>query len=458
MNGVPPLFEEGGNYKKQSFDQKGPFVKKCKNRLSSEQVETINAEEIFREFMQQETRRALMSLMACEVNSLCGEAYAPKAGSKYRRAGSGAGRAYFEGQAESVKRPRVRERDQEGRERESELISYQLGRSRQHLSPQIMQMMEGGMSLRGVDRMGKKGFSASTAQKILVEESAKNVQRLRERDLSQEDFLGLMIDGVFLTKEVVVLVAIGFCTDGRKVVLDFVWGSTESYELSRQLMSRLLKRGFRSATERLLAVVDGADGIIKAIREFFPTVELQRCWVHKERNLHTYLSKKHHAECSRLMDRVRKAQGAEDGEAAYAELKVFLEKRNQGAVLSLEEGREELLTFHRLNVPSTLNISFLSTNLIENVMLNYRRTTKRVTKWSGKEDQVDRWSAMALLQAEEGFRKIRHHRDLPKLIAALGGLRAPLTPDSVPASALRAADPTDQTASTPSGVRRRRSL
>ena len=38
MNGVPPLFEEGGNYKKQSFDQKGPFVKKCKNRTDSEQV------------------------------------------------------------------------------------------------------------------------------------------------------------------------------------------------------------------------------------------------------------------------------------------------------------------------------------------------------------------------------------------------------------------------------------
>ena len=457
MNGVPPLCVEGENFSK-SFDQKGPFVRKSKNRKENEQGETINAADLFQNYMRQETRRALLTLMSQEVDILCGEAYAPQAGNKYRRAGSGSGRAYFEGQAESVKRPRVRERDDQGQERESELISYQLGRSREHLSPQIMAMMEGGMSLRGIDRMDKKGFSASTAQKILVEESAKNVQRLRDRDLSQEDFLGLMIDGVFLTKEVVVLVAIGFCTDGRKVVLDFVWGSTESYELSRQLLGRLGKRGFRSATERLLAVVDGGDGIIKAIREFFPTVELQRCWVHKERNLHTYLSKKHHTECSQLMDRVRKAQGAEDGEAAYGELKDFLQKRNQGAVLSLEEGGADLLTFHRLNVPSSLNISFLSTNLIENVMRNYRRTTDRVTKWSGKEDQVDRWSAMALLQAEEGFNKIRHHRELPKLIKALGGLRPPVAPDCAPASALRAADPSDQTASTPSGARGRRSL
>ena len=431
-------------------------MRKSKNRRDNEQVETINTAELFRSYMQQETRRALLGLMAREVDYLCGESHCPIPGNKYRRAGSGAGRAYFEGQAESVKRPRVRERTEAGVEQESQLISYQLGRSREHLSAQIMQMMEGGMSLRGIDRLGKNGFSASTAQKILVEESAKNVQRLRERDLSQEDFLGLMIDGVFLAKEVVVLVAIGFCTDGRKVVLDFVWGSTENYELSRQLLGRLVKRGFRSATERLLAVVDGADGIIKAIREFFPTVELQRCWVHKERNLHTYLSKKRHAECSQLMDRVRKAEGAEDGEAAYGELEEFLTKHNQGAVLSLQEAGKDLLTFHRLNVPSTLNISFLSTNLIENVMLNYRRTTNRVTKWSGKEDQVDRWSAMALLQAEEGFNKIRHYRDLPKLINALGGLRPPVAPDCVSATALRAADPSDQTAFTPSGARKKR--
>lgn len=434
-------------------------MNKSKIGRGIQQEEMIDAGEIFRNFMQQETRRALMTLMAAEVDLLCGEAYAPQEpGKKYRRAGSGMGRAYFDGQAESVKRPRVREIDQRGVERETRLMSYEAGRSREHLSPQIMAMMEGGMSLRGIERMRRKGFSASTAQKILVEESAKNVECLRARDLSQEAFLGLMVDGVFLAKEVVVLVAIGFCTDGRKVVLDFVWGSTENYELSRQLLSQLVKRGFRSATQRLLAVVDGAEGIIKAIREFFPTVAMQRCWVHKERNLHAYLNKKDHPECSQLMERVRKAQGAQDGAVAYGELEDFLEKRNQGALASLREAGEDLLTFHRLNVPSTLNVSFLSTNLIENVMLNYRRTINRVTKWSGKEDQVDRWSAMALLQAEEGFRKIRHHRDLPKLISALGGLRPALAPDCVADSALRAADPTDQTSSTPSGARGRRGL
>ncbi len=433
-------------------------MRKSKNKRVNEQVETIETETIFREFLREQGIRALMGVISREVDLYCGPSYERNPERVYRRGGSGKGRVYLEGQSVSVVRPRVRRQQQDGSEVEQELMSYQLGRNRKHLGPQIMQMIEGGMSLRGVDRMKKKGFSASTIQKIWVEESAKSVTMLRERDLSQQSFFGLMIDGVFLHKELVVLVAVGFDTEGNKTVLDFVWGSSENYELCRDLLRRIIQRGFRSATARLLAVLDGADALNKAVREAFPKVEVQRCWVHKERNLHTYLNKKDHGECSSLMDRVRKAEGAKDGEVAYLDLKRFLVKKNQGAVLSLEEGGDDLLTFHRLNVPATLNVAFLSTNLIENVMRNYRRHTDRVTKWNGKADQVDRWSATALLQAEEGFRKIRHHRNLPKLIAALGGLRPPLAPDYVAASALRAADPTDQTASTPSDARERRSL
>jgi len=457
MNGVLPLRVEGENFSK-SFDQKGPFMRKSKNKNVEGQVETIQTRELFRDFMRQETMRAMMAMMRQEVDLLCGEPYERESAGDCRRAGSEQGRVYFEGESHAMVRPRVRSKGKDGVEKERKLVSYQFGRSRTHLNLPIMKMMEGGMSLRGVERMGKKGFSASTAQKILVEESAKNVLVLRDRDLSQEKFLGLMIDGVFLTKDMVVLVAVGFCTDGRKMVLDFVWGSSENYELCRDLLRRLKKRGFRSETKRLLAVIDGADALSKAIREAFPKVEIQRCWVHKERNIHVHLNRKDHGECSLLMDRVRKAQGKIDGEAAYQELEVFLGKRSQGALASLHAGGEELLTFHRLNVPSTLNMPFLSTNLIENVMRNYRRHTDRVTKWSGKEDQVDRWSATALLQAEEGFRRVRNYEEYPKLIAALGGLRPAVAPDCVPASALRAADPTDQTASTPSGARGRRSL
>ena len=412
---------------------------------------------MFNRFIEDAGKLALMAAMEREVDLLCGKSYAPK-GEEYRRAGSEKGRVYFNGQAHGLTRPRVRERGDDGSERETELTTYGIGRSRRHLSAEIMQMSEGGMSLRGIQRLKRKGFSAATAQKVLVEESAKAVLALRGRDLSEEEFFCLMIDGVVLSRDVVVIVAIGFCTDGRKIVLDFVRGHTENYELCRELLGRLVKRGFAPVTERLLAVLDGGNALSKTVLEFFPTAKVQRCWVHKERNLHAYLNKKDHGECSGLIDRIRKAQGAEDGRVCYEELEKFLVVRNQAAVQSLHEGGAELLTFHGLDVPATLNRTFLSTNMIENVMLNFRRHTGRVTKWDPKSDQVERWTSSALLLAEEGFNKICNHRDLPGLVAALGGTRRPLAPGSVPASPLRGAPAAQETASTTPGAKPKRGL
>ena len=237
----------------------------------------------------------------------------------------------------------MRESKADGTEQEADLQMYKAARSRVELNAEIMKMAEGGMSLRGIGRLKRKGFSASTARKVWVEESAKGIRALRDRDLGQEEFYAMMIDGVVLSREVVVVVALGFCTDGRKIVLDFVTGRTENYEVCHDLVDRVVKRGFKCVTENLLAVLDGADALSKAIRAYFPTAKIQRCWVHKERNLHSYLSLKHHGECSGLINRIRKAEGEEDGKAGYAALEEFLSKRNQAALQSLREGGDELL-------------------------------------------------------------------------------------------------------------------
>jgi hypothetical protein len=83
------------------------------------------------------------------------------------------------------------------------------------------------------------------------------------------------------------------------------------------------------------------------------------------------------------------------------------------------ERREGLLAFQRLNVPATLNTTFVSTNLIENVIRNWRAQSGNVKRWNEKEDMVSRWMASGLLWAEAGFRKVRHAGDLPQLAAAL---------------------------------------
>lgn len=102
--------------------------------------------------------------------------------------------------------------------------------------------------------------------------------------------------------------------------------------------------------------------------------------IHKERNLYGYLRKSDHEECARLMKRLRLAEGSEAAMEALAELRKFLKARNAQALASLEESGERLIALQKLNVPATLNVSLLSTNLIENAIHNYRRQTSRVTR------------------------------------------------------------------------------
>jgi hypothetical protein len=58
---------------------------------------------------------------------------------------------------------------------------------------------------------------------------------------------------------------------------------------------------------------------------------------------------------------------------------------------SLENRKDGILSFHRLNVPATLNVTFLSANHIENVMRNSRGMIGKVCRWNAKTDQLARW-------------------------------------------------------------------
>jgi len=121
----------------------------------------------------------------------------------------------------------------------------------------------------------------------------------------------------------------------------------------------------------------------------------------------------------RRLNRLRGVQGAAAGEEAFDELVESVRKKNLAAAESLENRRDGILAFHRLNVPATLNVTFLSTNHIENVMRNARGVVGKVCRWNDETDQVARWMGVALLRAQEGFRRVRGHKELGDLAAAL---------------------------------------
>jgi len=422
-------------------------MREYKNRTEQEQGNNLHAAaELFRDYLRRSVRAALMELMQEEVEQLCGPRHQRGQEREYRRAGSEAGVFYTEGGKEAIGRPRVRRKSSNGGQEEVRLHSYSQARSTRNIEREIFGRMSEGVSTRGCGRLSGQSISASTASRLWVEGSLRQLDELRGRDLSRETFVGLMVDGVYLGRELVVVVALGITRAGEKRILDFAVGGTESYEVVKGLLARLQARGF-TTEGKLLAVLDGAQALRKAVKELWPDALIQSCVIHKERNLHRYLRKSDHDECSRLMRRLREAQGAQAGREALQDLRQFLGSRNATALASLEEAGEDLIALHLLDVPATLHPSLLSTNVIENAILNYRRQTGRVTRWQPKTDQVERWSATALLWVEKGFRKIRGYADLPKLRAALA--RPAPAAGCVAGLPLRGTDPTDQTPSTP---------
>jgi transposase-like protein len=298
--------------------------------------------------------------------------------------------------------------------------------------------MQNGVSTRGLDRLEKAGTSAHYGKSVWAAGTAQALEEFRGRDLGSYRFFAMMVDGVVLAEGMVMVVALGITTGGEKVLLDFEQGNSESLETCDLLMARLTRRGFSPGTQVLLAILDGAEALSSAVKKAFGVdqVMIQRCLVHKERNLHSYLSYRDRGECSGLMNLIRKAQGIVAGEKAYKKLEVFLKGKNDGALKSLHEGREDLLTVHRLECSQLLHPSLLSTNLIENAFRNYRRHTDRVTCWNKKSDQASRWTASALLGVEKGFRRIKGREKIRQLVQALGGLRPRAARDCVSGEAI----------------------
>jgi putative transposase len=130
-----------------------------------------------------------------------------------------------------------------------------------------------------------RGTSKSAASRHLM------TDQLREqltRRLDALDLLVLLLDGVEVARRTVGA-ALGILADGRKVVLGLWRGSTENAALATALLQNLLERGLK-VEGRTLCVIDGGRGLRKALTEVFgDLVVVQRCQVHKKRNVLDHL-------------------------------------------------------------------------------------------------------------------------------------------------------------------------
>jgi putative transposase len=87
-----------------------------------------------------------------------------------------------------------------------------------------------------------------------------------------------------------------------------------------------------------------------------------------------------------------------------------------------------MFTVRRLGIDSTLARTLVCTNMIESMISICRTTSGNVKRWRDDGDMRRRWCAAGLLEAERKFRRLRGHRQMPALVAALRRHAAAVTP------------------------------
>jgi putative transposase len=200
----------------------------------------------------------------------------------------------------------------------------------------------------------------------------------QKRDLAGDDIVRLILDGTVVrvrldrkATSLSVLVALGVRRDGQKVLLALRNMGGESEAAWRALLDDLAARGL---TTPELVIVDGAAGLEKAIAALWNDVPVQRCTVHKHRNLLAHAPKKLYDEVSADYTDMIYAETAKEVDAKR---KAFLRKwrlRCPPVATSLEEAGEKLFTF--LRFPDDQWKSIRTTNAIERLHEEFKRRIK----------------------------------------------------------------------------------
>jgi putative transposase len=252
--------------------------------------------------------------------------------------------------------------------------------------------------------LGSEHLSKSAVSRVAARLKAEFAQ-WRERDLAGERYAILFLDGMHLkvrmarrVVSVPVLAVLGVAEDGTKRLLGLELAVSEAGEHWSRLVTDFARRGLPSP---VLVVTDGHRGLAKAV-EVWPEAQVQRCTLHKWRNLEKCCPAHARREIKRDYDAIVYAK---DGLAAREAYAAFVKKWTTlcpQAVKSLKEAGEKLLTFRAF--PKAMWKSLRTTNSIENLNREFRRRTKTQASFSTEE------AAVTLLYGLVAFGQIQMRR------------------------------------------------
>jgi len=372
------------------------------------------------ELMVRSGLRVLDAMLEDDRTALCGPRYAHQAERTASRAGTVPSEVVLGGRKVAIQRPRVRA---EGRE--VPLPTFQALTAADPLNRRVVEQMLVGVATRQYARslepvpagVASRGTSKSSVSRRFVAKTSAQLQTWQSAPLDGLDLLALILDGVHIGEHCLV-VALGIAADGQKHALGLWEGATENATVCQGLLANLQSRGLR--TDRsLLVILDGAKALHKAVRAVFGAAALiQRCQVHKLRNILEYLPERQRAWVQAI---VRRAYHHTDVKAAtrlLTDLARRLDAEYPSAAESVREGLEETLTVLTLQLSPRLQRSLATTNPVESLLSRTRHVKRNVKRWRGGSMMV-RWVAAGVLEAVKGFRRLKGHGDMPRLVAAL---------------------------------------
>jgi transposase-like protein len=403
------------------------IVEKLKSRQGAQQL-VLNIPEVVKDELHELVVGAgmtvLMRMLEADRDGLCGPHYRHSATRTATRGGSTRGELSLGGRRVQVRRPRVRGVDG----KEMRLATWDAFANNDPLNERAVEQMVVGVSTRKYRRsleavdVPTRGVSKSAVSRRFVALTKARLDAAMKASIAALDIVVLMLDGITLGDHVV-LVALGVDADGKKHVLGFHEGATENTTACTALLAGLRERGLR--TDRsILVVIDGAKALRKAIGDVFGRRALvQRCQVHKQRNVVEHLPEHMHASTRKAL---REAYGSKDAKRAQKLLENLARALDDGhpsAAASIREGLAETLTIKGFKLPDALARTLSSTNAIENIQSGIRRVCGRVTTWrSGS--MVLRWVGAAVVEHARGFRRVRGHSGMTTLVSALRAIDA----------------------------------
>jgi putative transposase len=376
-------------------------------------------------FVQQMGMVVLSELLELEAAQIAGPKGKHIEGRTHHHWGTATTPICFGGRNVSVAHPRVRVRGR-GKGGEVTLPSVEALRESDPLSSRVAEQIVLGVSTRGYERslepidmsLEARGASKSNASRALIDATTEKLAAFVSRKLDDLDLVAMFIDGIEFAGHAV-LIALGVTIDGTKVPLGIWAGSTENSTVVTALLQNLVDRSLR-VEQSMLFVIDGGKAIRKALRDVFgDRAIVQRCQVHKARNVRDHLPESRRAYVARQMRDAYQSTTAATAKKKLMQLASWLDSNGEeSAAASLREGLDETLTVMRLELPGTLRRTFATTNAIENLNGSLRRVARNVKRWKD-EAMIRRWVALGVAEAQKGFRRVKGFKNMPSLVAAI---------------------------------------